>query len=371
MNRAERAGREILSLAGIEVDGERDFDIQVRRPELYDRVFADGLVGLGEAYMDGCWDCDALDEMIERLLRADLEHRISPIKLVLPVIASKLINRQRRSRAFEIGEQHYDLGNVLFQKMLDDRMTYSCGYWKEADGLNAAQEAKLDLICRKLGLQSGMRVLDIGCGWGSFAAYAAQKYGVDVVGLTVSREQVELGREMCGDLPVELLLQDYRDASGVYDRIVCVGMFEHVGRKNYRSFMRKVRSLLGEGGLCLLQTIATNSPKTSVEPWTDKYIFPGGMLPTARQITTASEGLLTIEDWHNFGIDYSHTLRAWLSNVTAHEAELAQAGYDERFFRMWRYFLLSSSGAFRARRNHLWQIVYSKGGLDRVYEARR
>ncbi|HHJ35621.1 MAG TPA: cyclopropane fatty acyl phospholipid synthase [Gammaproteobacteria bacterium] len=371
MKRAERAVREILSVADIKINGDRDFDIQINRPEFYERFFADGVIGFGETYMESWWDCEALDVMIDRVLRADLEHAISPYKMLIPFFVSKIINLQRRSRAFKIGEFHYDMGNDLYQIMLDKRMTYTCGYWKDADDLESAQEAKLDLVCRKMGLRPGMRVLDIGCGWGSFAAFAAEKYGVRVTGVTVSREQIELGQQKCQGLDVELRLQDYRDVDEQFDRIISLGMFEHVGRKNYATYMKKVRDCLVDDGLFLLHTIGTDTPKTSVDPWTDKYIFPGGMLPTLKQMTAASEGILVMEDLHNFGTDYDPTLMAWMANVDAHKKELQQLGYDEPFYRMWRFFLLGAAGGFRSHRNHLWQIVYSKKGVDGGYQSIR
>lgn len=371
MKKAERVVRAMLSLADININGARAFDIQIKRPEFYERLLADGVLGFGESYMEAWWDCKALDVLIEKLLRADLEHAISPHKLLIPFLLAKVINRQRHARALDIGEFHYDLGNDLYQKMLDKRMTYTCGYWKNANDLDSAQEAKLDLVCRKLGLQPGMRVLDIGCGWGSFAAFAAERYKVEVLGITVSKEQIELGQRLCQGLAVELRLQDYRDVGGEFDRIVSLGMFEHVGIKNYRTYMQQVHRCLVNDGLFLLHTIGTNTPKTSVDPWTDKYIFPGGMLPTIKQIATASESIFMVEDWHNFGPYYEPTLLAWMANVDANKPALQQAGYDETFYRMWRYFLLSFVGSFRAHRNHLWQIVYSKRGVVGGYESIR
>lgn len=371
MKKAERVVRNVLSLADININGDRPFDIQVKRPEFYERFLADGVIGFGEAYMDGWWDCEALDVMIDKVLRADLEHAISPYKMLIPFLWAKVVNLQRRSRAFKIGEFHYDIGNDLYQKMLDKRMTYTCGYWKEANDLESAQEAKLDLVCRKMGLQPGMRVLDIGCGWGSFAAFAAEKYQVEVLGVTVSKEQIELGQQMCQGLDVELRLMDYRDVTGQFDRIVSLGMFEHVGLKNYKTYMQQVHHCLADDGLFLLHTIGTNTPKTSVDPWTDKYIFPGGMLPTMKQISTASQGIFAMEDLHSFGTSYDPTMMAWMANVDANKAVIQEAEYDETFYRMWRFFLLSGAGAFRAQRSHLWQIVYSKRGIAGGYESIR
>ena len=371
MNKAEKTIHDLLALTHIEINGNSPSDIQVNDPEFYQRVLSSGPLGMGEAYMDGLWDCEALDDLIYQLLRADLEHRITPLKLLLPVMRSKIVNLQSPRRAFHIGEHHYDIGNELYRLMLDPRMTYTCGYWKEADNLDDAQEAKLDLVCRKVGLQPGMRVLDIGCGFGSFAGFAAERYGVEVVGVTISREQIKLGEELHPDPAVDLRFQDYRDINEKFDRIISIGMFEAVGPKNYRTFMEVVERCLKDDGLFLLHTIGTNTLALAVDPWTDKYIFPGGVLPVLQQIATAAEGLFILEDLHNFGTHYDPTLMAWMANVDKHRDEIRALGYDERFYRMWRYFLLPAAGSDRARRNQLWQFVYSKRGLDGGYQSIR
>ncbi|MBT6690531.1 cyclopropane fatty acyl phospholipid synthase [archaeon] len=358
---AESVVRDIAGLAGVEVGGNEPWDIRVSDNRFYDRVLNEGSLGLGETYMDGSWDCDRVDMFFDRVLGANLEKRISGKDVVIARVKSKLFNRQRKSKAFEIGERHYDIGNDLYREMLDDRMVYTCGYWKNAFNLDGAQEAKLDLSCRKLGLEAGMRVLDVGCGFGSFAKYAAEKYGVDVVGVTVSKEQVKLGREMCEGLPVELRLQDYRDVKGKFDRVVSLGMFEHVGPKNYDVYFDKVRDCLADDGLFLLQTIGCNGSGRGSERWIDKYIFPGGVLPSVKQIGTAAEGRLVMRDWHEFGKDYDKTLMAWNGNFQAGWEGLS-GKYNERFKRMWEYYLLSCAGSFRAGRNQLWQVMFSKEG---------
>jgi cyclopropane-fatty-acyl-phospholipid synthase len=268
---------------------------------------------------------------------------------------------QSRSKAFVIGERHYDLGNDLYQAMLDKRLNYTCGYWKEATTLDEAQEAKLELVCKKIGLQPGMRVLELGCGWGSFAKYAAEIHGAEVLGVTVSKEQVALGMELCKGLPVELRLQDYREVEGTYDAVISIGVMEHVGYKNYRTYMEVTDRCLKEDGIAFVHTIGGNKSGTTGEPWTDKYIFPNGMLPSIAQLGAAMEGLFVMEDWHNFGPHYDKTLMAWHANFEAAWPEL-KAQYDERFYRMWRYYLLSSAGGFRARNNQLWQIVMTRPG---------
>ena len=362
---------ELFSRAGIEVGGNDPWDISVHNEDFYNRVMTLGSLGLGESYMDGWWDCRQLDEFFFRVLRTDIESQVKKNWLILVnVLWARLFNMQSRKRAFQIGERHYDTGNDLFMKMLDKRMTYSCGYWQKADSLDEAQEDKLELICRKLGLQPGMKILDIGCGWGSLAIYAAEKYQVEVVGVTVSGEQVELARTLCRDLPVEIRLQDYRDIDEKFDRIVSVGMIEHVGYKNYRTFMELTHRCLNNRGLFLLQTIGGNQSRTSVDPWINKYIFPNGMLPSIKQLGKAIERLFVMEDWHSFGADYDKTLIAWYRNFEKNWDEL-KANYDEQFHRMWRYYLLSCAGSFRAMKNQLWQVVLSKDGIPGGYNSVR
>lgn len=356
--------KKLFTLAGIEVNGSNPWDIQVHDKRFYKRAVTEVELGIGESYMDGWWDAATLDEMIYRIIRADLQNKVKRnYKIVFQLAGFWLINMQARRRAFIIGERHYDLGNELFQKMLDKRMNYSCAYWKNAKTLDEAQENKLELICRKINLQSGMRVLDIGCGWGAFGKYASEKYNVEVVGVTVSKEQVSLGKELCKGLPVEFRLQDYREVSGEYDRIVSVGMIEHVGHKNYRTYFEIAHRNLKEDGLFLLHTIGDVSSVKNTDAWTHKYIFPNGMLPSIAQLSRAVEGLFVIEDFHNLGADYDKTLMAWYKNFE-NNLEQIKSNYSNRFYRMWKYFLLSSAGAFRARnKNQLWQIVLSKYGV--------
>jgi len=352
----------LLSLADVKIDGDRPWDIQVHDEAFYARVLAEGALGLGESYMDGWWDCERLDELFRRVLLARLETKVRPRTELPSVVRARILNLQRRARAFRIGERHYDIGNELFQRMLDPLMIYSCGYWADAATLREAQEAKLDLVCRKLGLRPGMRVLDIGCGWGGTAQYAAERYGVEVVGITVSEEQVKLAREVCRGLPVEIRLQDYREVDESFDRVLSIGMFEHVGTKNYRTYMRVVRNCLKDEGLFLLHTIGGNRSVTRTNAWTDRYIFPNSVLPSAKQIATAIEGLFVLEDWHNFGPDYDRTLMCWFENFDA-AWDVLKDQYDERFYRMWKYYLLSSAGSFRSRTSQLWQVVLSPRGV--------
>jgi cyclopropane-fatty-acyl-phospholipid synthase len=361
-SRPEAVVRELLEMAGIEVNGSHPWDIQVHDPRLYARVLRRAALGLGEAYMDGWWNCEAIDQFIDRALRANLEARIRrDARLLLHILRSRLLNLQSPAMAFQVGERHYDLGNDLYRAMLDKRLNYTCGYWQDATTLDEAQEAKLDLVCRKIGLKPGMRVLELGCGWGSFAKYAAERHGARVLGVTVSKEQVALGMEMCRSLPVELRLQDYREVEGTYDAVISIGVMEHVGYRNYRTYMQVVDRCLEPGGIAFVHTIGSNQSVTSGAPWTNKYIFPNGMLPSIAQLGKAMEGLFVMEDWHNIGPHYDKTLMAWHANFEAAWPELRDR-YGERFYRMWRYYLLSCAGGFRARSPQLWQIVMTRPG---------
>jgi len=360
----------LLSFADVKINGTRPWDIQVHNDKLYARFLAEGSLGVGESYMNGWWDCDRLDQLFDNIFRAELDAKIKPLSYLFEAIKAKIVNMQRPSRAFRIGRHHYDMGNDLYRCMLDKRMIYSCAFWKNASNLDEAQEAKLDLICRKLGLRSGMRVLDIGCGWGGTAKYAAQRYKVEVVGITVSDNQYQLAKELCHGLPVEIRMQDYRSLDGVFDRILSIGMFEHVGYKNYVAFMKVVNRCLKDDGLFLLHTIGGNRSATTIDQCIERYIFPNSMLPSAKQISAAIEGLFVLEDWHSFGVDYDKTLMQWYKNF--HENwDFLKKNYNERFYRMWKFYLLACAGSFRARQNQVWQIVMSPKGVPDGYQAQR
>ena len=356
----------LLEAACIRINGDAPWDMRLMAPGVPERALRHGNLGLGEAYMDGAWEAEALDEFFARLLRTRQTDDLLPLRMLWHVLRFRLLNLQGIRRARKVGEVHYDLGNDFYAAMLDSRMTYTCGYWEHASTLEQAQAAKLDMICRKLGLQPGMRVLDIGCGWGSFMSYAAEHYGVECVGVTISREQAEWASQRYAHLPLEFRLQDYREVNERFDAIASVGMFEHVGRRNHRMYMEMAHRCLNDGGLFLLHTIGKNIRRNTPDPWIDKYIFPNGDLPSVGQVGDAADGLFVVEDMHNFGADYDRTLMAWYENFEdAWPRFEAQLG--ERFRRMWRYYLLSCAGAFRARDIQLWQWVLSKEGVPNGY----
>ena len=365
--------RALLATADVQINGRRPWDIRIHNDRVFSRVLSDWSLGLGEAYIDGDWDCEQLDELFTRLLRTDVESQavgVARLRLIATHVRHRLLNLQSKRRAFQVGEQHYDAGNDLFEAMLDDQMIYSCGYWQNASDLGQAQIEKLDMICRKLQLRRGETLLDIGCGWGGLAKFAAQNYGVKVTGITVSKEQLELARRRCAGLPVRLLLQDYRDLKGQFDKIVSVGMFEHVGPKNYDTYFDTVKRLLATDGLFLLHTIGLAAASQGTDPWIDKYVFPNGKLPSPSEMSSALEGKLIVEDWHNFGQDYDRTLMAWHARIEAAWPRLT-ARYDARFRRMWRYYLLCCAGFFRSRQGQLWQVVLTKPERGGTYRSMR
>lgn len=370
MTNAKEALAGLLAHADIELNGSRPWDVKVHNEDLYKRALQQGTLGVGEAYMDGWWDCDQMDEMFYRAISAHLDHRFTDAGMAAYALKlyQTLFNLQNKNRAFEVGEKHYDFGNDMFAWMLGPTMNYSCGYWKNAATLDEAQTAKMDLICRKLQLSPGMKVLDIGCGWGALCKYMADNYGVDATGISVSKEQIEYAKNE--NPGIKWIMDDYRALDGEYDRVFSVGMFEHVGYKNYDEFMQKVHQLLKPDGLFLLHTIGANYQRKGTDPWINKYIFPNGMVPSEDNVTKAFADLFVMEDWHNFGADYDKTLMAW--------AERFEDGCDrdkfkhtEKMRRMFRYYLLSCAGAFRARDLQLWQIVLSPHGVPGGYRSVR
>lgn len=376
-NRATKRIIDLLATADVQVGGNRPWDIHVHNERLYSRVLSNPALALGESYVDDWWDCEQLDEFFNKVLLARLDRKVKPgFQFVLQKLLAQLLNRQSRSGSKKIARQHYNLTVELYNAFLDPYNQYTCGYFKDTDDLNTAQEQKLDLICRKLGISSGDHVLDIGCGWGGFARFATERYGCRVTGITISDEQMRYAATFCNDLPVTLLKLDYRDLGTSqhhqrYDKVLICGMIEHVGYKNYRTIMEIVSHCLNDDGLFLLQTIATNiSSPINSNLWMEKYIFPNSVPPSIRQIAEASEGLFIIEDLHNFSSYYDKTLMAWWENFRKNWIKIA-AKFDERFYRMWQYYLLSCAAGFRARVSQLLQVVFSKNGVPGGYASIR
>ncbi len=362
MLRHRFALEEMLATTGITVNGSSPWDMLVRDDRIFSRILRDKSLGLGESYIEGWWDCSQLDELICKILTAELDKKIKEsFKLLMPVLSAMLFNMQSKMRSRTVAERHYDLDNDLFMSFLDPYNQYSCAYFHGTDDLNEAQVNKMELICRKIHLSKDDHVLDIGCGWGGFARYMADRYGCRVTAINISEEQISYARESCKELPVKILRCDYRDVQGSFDKVVSIGMFEHVGYKNYKTFMKAVHRCLKDTGIFLLHTIGGNESRIKCDPWINKYIFPNGLLPSISQIGKAIEGLFVQEDLHNLGPHYEKTLMAWHGNFQKAWTQLKKK-YDERFKRMWDYYLLSCAGAFRARDIQIWQIVLTKYG---------
>ncbi|WP_207261830.1 cyclopropane fatty acyl phospholipid synthase [Desulfovibrio sp. Huiquan2017] len=366
---------DLLTEAGVAVDGDHPWDIRVSDERLFHDILLRKNLGLGEGYMRGWWNCDRVDEFICRVLKTGAENRLRDSwRLVVKALPALVCNLQSLSRAKVVAKRHYDLGNDLFQGFLDPFMQYSCAYYKGRDGspdaqsdeevardLEAAQRVKMRLICDKLDLQPGDRVLDIGCGWGGLARFMAEERGCAVVGVNISKQQIEFARDFCAGLPVEIREQDYRLLDEPFDKIVSVGMFEHVGPKNYDTFMHTAARCLKPDGLFLLHTIGSNTSGPGLDPWIATYIFPNGCLPSIAEVARATEKHFVMEDLHNFGPDYDRTLMSWLRNFRRSWPAL-RGRYGDRFKRMWEYYLQSCAGAFRARDIQLWQFLFSPIG---------
>ena len=359
--RAAEVMQDLARQAGIAIGGSAPWDVQIRDERVYARALRDGTLGVGEAYVEGWWDCQAIDQMIERLVRTRADEVLQESwVLVANAVRARVFNLQV-ARAFEVGERHYYIGNDLYEAMLGERLVYTCGYWKDADTLDAAQRAKLDLVCRKIGARPGMRILDLGCGWAGFASFVAEHYGASVVGYTVSREQQAWAQERYSTLPIEIRLADYREATGSYDAVVSIGLMEHVGPKNHRGYMELAARCLAPGGRVFIHTITGIAPRTQIDPWYQKYIFPNAVIPTLGQLATAMDGLLVIEDAHNIGEHYDRTLMAWWTNFERAWPSLRDR-YGDAFYRMWKFYLLSSAAQFRTRRLNLMQISATATG---------
>jgi cyclopropane-fatty-acyl-phospholipid synthase len=348
-----------LAGADVRINGGRAWDIVVHDQRFYSSVISRGGLGLGESYMDGWWDCADLAQMFFKFLEAHVD-RERPLNwaTILVWLKAKVGNRQGKGGSVTNVHQHYDRGNELYRNMLGRWMLYSSANWESASSLDEAAEGKFELICQKLRLHAGQKVLDIGCGWGGFAKYAAERHGAQVVGITLSEEQIKYARQFCADLPVEVRYQDYRELHEKFDHIVSLGMLEHVGPKNYRRYMRIVRDCLRPGGLFFLNSIGANESGYGLNPWTDKYIFPGAVLPSMAQIAAAIDGLFVTEEVRDWADFYDKTLVAWFGRFHSNWNKL-KANYSEQFYRMWKYYLLSSAGAFRAKAIQDWLFVLS------------
>ncbi len=372
-NARELFVRDILNHAGIEINGTNSCDIQVHDTRFYDCFFKNTSLSVGEAYMDGWWDCERLDVLFYKVMSSQIPSKFNEFALIFRYLKSRILNLQTLKRSLKVAEAHYNLDNELYSAMLGSSMAYTCGYWKDTDNLDEAQNNKYDLVCRKLFLSPEDNVLELGCGWGGFAKFAAEKYGCHMTSVNISEEQVKFAKAHCLGLPVDIFLADYRNReiynpnNRPFDKVVSIGMCEHIGHKNYHLFMKLVNEQLKDGGLFLLHTIGNNKANKSLDPWIDKYIFPNGEIPSVAQLAPIMESFFIMEDWHNFGTNYDTTLMAWYDNFIKAWPDISHK-FDNKFYRMWVYYLLSCAGTFRARELQLWQVVLSKGRGQAGYQ---
>jgi len=363
----------LLEGTGVQLDGDRPWDIRVNRERLYRRALR-GSLGFGEAYINGDWDCEALDELFRRLLSANTQKRpLIRAARAVKSLQARLMNLQTRRRSRAVAEEHYDLDHRMYALFLGPWNQYTCCFFDGTDDLERAEIAKLEMLCDKLELRAGDRLLDIGCGWGGFAKYAARTRGCEVTGISLSDAQIRYATEYTRGLPVTIRRLDYRDLpeSGLapFDKISIVGMIEHVGYKNYAELLGIVHDMLKPDGLFLLHTIGNNERSTVVDPWIEKYIFRNSMAPAMSHLADASEGRFVIEDWENYGHHYVPTLQAWYERFNANwdriRTLITARPFDERFRRMWNYYLMSSKAAFDVEHLHLWQLVMTRRNSGR------
>jgi cyclopropane-fatty-acyl-phospholipid synthase len=373
--------RALTDQVDVGFSGARPWDLVVHDQSFYGDLLRRGSLALGEGYVNGRWDCAALDQLFTRLLTLPASRDAAAGFVARARLQAKMqrwlehwVNWQTRRRSFRVGQQHYDIDARVYAAMLDSRRIYSCACWHAADDLETAQAHKLELICQKLELRPGQRLLDLGCGWGGLAAYAARFFGVQVVGITVSAEQARFCRQTYRDLPFEVLLCDYRAPALLeqqpFDRVVSIGMLEHVGRLNDRTFFGVLERMLTPDGLALIQTIGSHDTNSDLDPWINTYIFPDGRLPSAQQVCHGFEPWFLLQDWENFGFDYDRTLMAWWQNFERFWP-LLSGELDARFYRFWKYYLLSCAGFFRSAQGQLWQFVLTKKQRQQPYRSLR
>ncbi len=331
-------------------------------------------LGFGESYMDGWWDVQDLDELVFRVASANVDSsaNISWENLTL-ALKNSLLNVQTRFGVKKLIRTQYNLNSHFFELFLFPYNQYTCFYFKDTNDPAVAEEKRLDLICRKLELTKSDKVLDIGSGWGGFARYASEKYGCHVTGISVSKEQNDYARKYTKGLPVTIKYLDYHKLHGKFNKVFSGGMIEHVGAKNHRTYMAKIHRVLSDDGLFLLDCLGESVTRKNTDAWTDKYIFPNSLVPSATQMIRVIEGLFVIEDWHNFGNDYAKTCVAWFERFDQNWKKIQKLGeqFDNRFYRMWKLYLLASAGYLRARHIQQWQIVLSKKGVIGGYVSVR
>jgi cyclopropane-fatty-acyl-phospholipid synthase len=347
-------------------DGQPVFTLCLNSKEGIKSALRNGALGMAEAYMDGEIDIDGNLQAFLKFESAPLYERMKlSLREKIKFAVSLLITRNTVRGAKKNVKHHYDLGNDFYQLWLDPSMTYTCAYFtRYGDTLAQAQNNKHEHICRKLRLEPGMTLVDIGCGWGAMLVYAAQRYGVIGVGYTISEEQAKWAKENIKRLGLEdritIELKDYREAEGQFDRWVSIGMFEQIGKSFFDMFFSEITRILKPGGIGVLHTIGSSEPYTN-NPWIEKYIFPGGHLPQLGDLVDGMNGInLNPIDVEDLRLHYGQTLDSWYANFNRVENTVWEM-YGERFVRMWRFYLNGAAQGFKWGTLRLYQIVFSHG----------
>ena len=373
----ENIVKKLLDPAGIEINGKNPWDPQVKNERIYKRLKRGRSLALGESYVEGWWDCEALEEFFYRIIsyaiksERDLSGRPKDFReSFFYRFKPRLFNQQTFKRSEVVAKKHYDAGNDLYRLMLGKDMQYTCAYWQNAKTLDEAQRNKLNLICRKMKLQPGMKILELGGGFGGLARFMAKYYDCSVTIYNIAQEQIKFAREFTEGLKVKIIENDYRVAEGLYDRVAAVGLCEHVGYKNYRILMQTAYRCLKDEGLFFIHTNGSNDTIVHYEPWMAKYIFPNSMIPSATQLTQAFDGLFMLEDWHVLSGNYNKTLMAWYNNFINNWYRIKDQ-YSNSFYRVWRYYLLFSAASHRTRGAQLWHLVLSKNAMGTTYISER
>lgn len=339
----------------------------IKDPDVYRRVLVQGDLGLGESYMDGQWESNDLEAFVAEMLKLEVVKKDLGL-LGLPLLSSAIVGsvswllfptNLSASGAKQNIAKHYDISMKLYEQMLGPTMQYSGAYYHAPDmSLEAAQIAKMRLVAEKLDLKPGMKVLELGCGFGALADLMATEYGVEVTGVTLSEDQHAYAKKHFKNGKVDIRLQDYRSMTGQFDRIYSVGIFEHIGRNCYETYFEKCQELLKDDGIMVIHTIGfCRSGQWNHGGWMNTYIFPGAELPTMSHFTQQFQEQWHLEDWQSFGVSYAKTLRAWKDNLNNWQG---LEEFDQSFRRMWEYYLMCCAASFQARRTKLWQLVYTK-----------
>lgn len=379
---AELAVRKLAEFAGIP-DTAFDHLQVVDKSAWYDIITKQNL-GIAESYMHGKVEIDLVPFFTTLLNGTAIGTRRKETSFVHVIdalnapmqLSARLFNQQTRERSTRVTKQHYDAGNDLYEVMLGPSMSYTCAYWRNANNLDEAQTAKFDLVRRKLELRPGMKVVDLGMGWGTAAAYMHQHGNVDVTGVSLSEEQVKWAQAHLVKPGLRFIFSDYRDHcddpeyAGAYDRVYSIGMLEHVGFHNHWSFFKCIKKLLKPDGLAVVHTIGEPDPVPVMDPFLDTYIFPGAVIPALSGLTSAFENDFILEDFQNFGHDYSKTLAAWHINAQKF-FEKNPGAYSQEFQRMWNYYLKICEVLFDLRINQLWHFVLSPRPATRTGISRQ